>query len=173
MDREALAANALRADVEEIEIFAGAVQDLEAVLAVVRAKQTDLKDTQARLKDQTKLCLEEIGLGSRWRRKLPPDESTSSPVFDATPVGGSDARPLVVSESSSVEDLLDAALARTQSAETPPHERSELPDQVFDAALEELDAAPLETPAEQLERAPAAISESDLNQLLGALEDAP
>jgi hypothetical protein len=35
---------------------------------VVRIKRADLKDIQGRLRDQLKVCQEEIGLGGRWGR---------------------------------------------------------------------------------------------------------
>ena len=51
------------------------IQDLDAVLSVIRAKRTDLKDIQGRLRDQFKICQEEIGLGGRWGSRLPKDST--------------------------------------------------------------------------------------------------
>ena len=48
--------------------------DLDTTLKIVRAKRTDLKDIQGRLRDQFKVCLEEITLGARWGSKLPGDK---------------------------------------------------------------------------------------------------
>jgi hypothetical protein len=70
-DREAIAANKLRVEAEEIDRLTANVEDLEAVLTVVRTKRADLKDIQGRLKDQLKVCQEEISLGGRWGRSLP------------------------------------------------------------------------------------------------------
>lgn len=70
-DREAIAANRLRAEAEEIDRLTACVEDLAAVLTVVRTKRADLKDIQGRLKDQLKVCQEEISLGGRWGRSLP------------------------------------------------------------------------------------------------------
>jgi hypothetical protein len=70
-DREAIAANKLRTEAEEIDRLTANVEDLEAMLTVVRTKRADLKDIQGRLKDQLKVCQEEISLGGRWGRSLP------------------------------------------------------------------------------------------------------
>ncbi len=47
------------------------VEDLKAALVVIKAKRADLKDAASRLRDQIKLCQEEIGLGSTWGSKKP------------------------------------------------------------------------------------------------------
>lgn len=61
------------------------IQDLTAVMAVVKAKRSDLRDVQGRLKDQLRLCQEEIGLGNRWGSKPPPERAASAPDLDASP----------------------------------------------------------------------------------------
>jgi len=71
-DRDAIASNRLRAQAEEIDFLTSAVEDLSAVVVVVKAKRADLKDSQGRLKDQLKVCQEEISLGARWGRSFPP-----------------------------------------------------------------------------------------------------
>ena len=45
------------------------VQDIEAVIIVVKAKRSDLRDTQGRLRDQLRLCQQELDLGGRWGSK--------------------------------------------------------------------------------------------------------
>ena len=70
-DREATAFGKLKAEVAKVNHLDVIAQDLEAVLAVVKARRTDLKDTEGRLRDQIRLCAEEIGLGSRWGSKVP------------------------------------------------------------------------------------------------------
>lgn len=70
-DREAIASNRLRAQAEEIDRLTSCVEDLSAVVVVVKAKRADLKDAQGRLKDQLKVCQEEISLGGRWGRSFP------------------------------------------------------------------------------------------------------
>ena len=70
-DREAIATGKLRTQVEELNQIKILVTDLEAVLVVVKAKHADLKDTEGRLKDQVRLCGEELSLGSRWGSAVP------------------------------------------------------------------------------------------------------
>lgn len=78
-DREAVANIKLRSSKELVDKLHFAVEDLEAVLGVVRTKRDDLKDTQGRLRDQLKVCQEEISLGARWgTRQRPRQEPVSS-----------------------------------------------------------------------------------------------
>ena len=65
-DREAIATMKLRAERESMATMESSISDLEAVMTVVKAKRDDLKDILGRIRDQLKLCQEEIGLGSRW-----------------------------------------------------------------------------------------------------------
>ena len=97
-DREAIAANKLRGEAEEIDRLTACVEDLEAVLTVVRTKRADLKDIQGRLKDQLKVCQEEISLGGRWGRSIP-----TARIHD--PAGDS------------VNDLIANVLARSTTPE--------------------------------------------------------
>lgn len=82
-DREAVAANKMRTEAEEIDRLNANVEDLEAVLTVVRAKRADLKDIQGRLKDQLKVCQEEISLGGRWGKSLIPTARIYDPAGDS------------------------------------------------------------------------------------------
>lgn len=82
-DREAIASNKLRPEAEEIDRLTASVEDLEAVLTVVRTKRADLKDIQGRLKDQLKVCQEEISLGGRWGRSFPGPRRTPDPAGDS------------------------------------------------------------------------------------------
>lgn len=70
-DRDAAASMKLRVEVQKTADLDMGVKDLEAVLIVVKAKRGDLRDTQGRLRDQIRLCQEEIGLGGRWGSKSP------------------------------------------------------------------------------------------------------
>jgi len=65
-DREAVATMKLRNEREEMALIESSISDLDAVMVVVKAKRDDLKDTLGRIRDQLKLCQEEIGLGGRW-----------------------------------------------------------------------------------------------------------
>jgi|11_taG_2_1085331.scaffolds.fasta_scaffold49637_2 hypothetical protein len=68
-DRDAIASMKLKDEVEEVSEAESVLEDLESMIAVIRSKKSDLKDVQSRLKDQIRLCQEEISLGSRWGNK--------------------------------------------------------------------------------------------------------
>ena len=70
-EREAIASGKLKTEVQEVAAAKQAIEDLEAVIAVIKAKRADLRDIQGRLRDQMRLCQEEIGLGGRWGSKSP------------------------------------------------------------------------------------------------------
>jgi len=70
-DRDAIATGKLQKEVEALHRHELMEQDFEAVLVVVKAKRADLRDTAGRLRDQIRLCQEEIGLGSSWGSRVP------------------------------------------------------------------------------------------------------
>lgn len=71
-DREAMALTKLSSEWSEVQRLEGEVSDIEAVLVVIKAKRSSLRDTQTRLRDQIKLCQAEIDLGAQWggRRRV-------------------------------------------------------------------------------------------------------
>jgi hypothetical protein len=91
-DREAIATGKLKEDVTRTNHLDLMVQDLDAVIVVIKAKRSDLRDTQGRLRDQVRLCQEEIGLGSRWGSR--------------SPKKGPDLKPSEVDGSRDIDDLL-------------------------------------------------------------------
>ena len=70
-ERNAIATGKLKDEVQAVADAEHGVEELDAVLTVVKAKRSDLRDTQGRLRDQIRLCQEEIGLGGRWGSKSP------------------------------------------------------------------------------------------------------
>jgi len=82
-DREALATMRLQDQVREIARVSKAQENLEYLITAIKSKKADLKDIQGRLRDQIKLCQEEIGLGQRWGSK--PAPGTEAPDLDAAP----------------------------------------------------------------------------------------
>lgn len=82
-DRDALATVRLQDRVRDLALIAQSQADLEALITVIKAKRTDLKDVQGRLRDQLKLCQEEIGLGGRWGSK--PVPGTKAPDLEDSP----------------------------------------------------------------------------------------
>lgn len=79
-DRDAAASMKLKAEVAEVNRLTSSVADLDAVMIVIKAKRSDLRNTQGRLRDQIRLCQEEIGLGSRWGSKRPGAKDIEAPV---------------------------------------------------------------------------------------------
>jgi len=70
--REAIARRKLKQLIEDSREIQAALEDIEIALKVASSKRTDLKDTQQRIKDQIKLCEEELGLqGRRWGQRGP------------------------------------------------------------------------------------------------------
>lgn len=82
-DREALATMRLQDKVRSLSDVAKSQEQLEYLLTAIKSKKADLKDVQGRLRDQIKLCQEEIGLGQRWGSK--PAPGTATPDLDAAP----------------------------------------------------------------------------------------
>lgn len=70
-EREAIATGKLKAEVQAVADATQAIEDLDAVVAVIKAKRSDLRDVQGRLRDQIRLCQEEIGLGNKWGSRSP------------------------------------------------------------------------------------------------------
>ena len=70
-EREAIAYGKLKEEVQEVADAENAIEELDAVMQVIKAKRSDLRDIQGRLRDQVRLCQEEIGLGGRWGSKSP------------------------------------------------------------------------------------------------------
>lgn len=128
-DREAIASNLLRTQAEEIDRLTACVEDLSAVVVVVKAKRADLKDAQGRLKDQLKVCQEEISLGGRWGRSFPAVNKLNGVARD--------------SSMESVNDLFTTVLKQKKSTKEPlpPDEDIAIP---ADSAPE---AVETETPA--------------------------
>lgn len=107
-DREAIAKVKLRAQVREISRLDLAVHDLDAVMVVIKSKRADLKDTHGRLRDQVRLCQEELGLGSKWGSRRP----------DATPAVPGRVLALA-SDSSAIDEILgsmDEDIAESQAS---------------------------------------------------------
>lgn len=77
-DREAIATMKLRDERESMATIESSISDLDAVMTVVKAKRDDLKDILGRIRDQLKLCQEEIGLGSRWGSAPAPGQAVPS-----------------------------------------------------------------------------------------------
>lgn len=55
-----------------IEVLEAGIEEYDQALIVVKAKRADLKDTSSRIRDQIRLCRDEVEyLGTRWGSKVP------------------------------------------------------------------------------------------------------
>lgn len=110
-DRDAIAAIKLRPQIELTQKLETATTDIETVLVVVKAKRMDIKDLQNRLKDQIKVCQDEIGLGSRWGSATP-----ANVVIPPLTTGQLGSTPPKVSTADQIDSMfaeIDAELALT------------------------------------------------------------
>lgn len=70
-DREATASVKMAKLISEKMKLQCDIAEIDDLMTVIKAKRSDLRDTQSRLRDQIKLCHDEISLGSRWGDKKP------------------------------------------------------------------------------------------------------
>lgn len=110
-EREALAATRLVHIQSKINDLTLSAHDLEDLMTVIKAKRTDLKDLQGRLRDQLKLCQEQIALGQRWGSKTYNNKS-----FDNSEV---------VSTEVNTAALVDQFMTQRQSAESKVNDEAE------------------------------------------------
>jgi hypothetical protein len=147
--QEAIATIKLRPQKESLDSLDVCIQDLVRLLAVVKAKRADLRDIQGRIRDQSKLCHEEIGLGNGWGSRPPPaliDQMTpdidSAPLVDQEALAAlteltDDDDPEVHVSSSSL--LVARVLAEVAEDEAPEVEEEEEEAEGDDMLLEEED----------------------------------
>lgn len=81
-DRDAIATTKMRERREEIDQLGITIQDLEALMTVIKSKRVELRGVQGNLREQKQLCQEEIGLGSKWGSKV---NAQPSGILNATP----------------------------------------------------------------------------------------
>ena len=138
-EREALASTQLVHIQSKINSCKLATHDLEDVLKVVKAKRTDLKDIQGRLRDQLKLCQEQISLGQRWGQKV--DRVIAGDLLSVDDLGSED-NVLIKADSSilSDEDYVDNILSEAVGGDLPnaPSDMNEV-DKFLDSPLQKVD----------------------------------
>lgn len=110
-EREALAATRLVHIQSKINELTLSTHDLEDLMTVIKAKRTDLKDLQGRLRDQLKLCQEQISLGQRWGSK----------TYTAKSFDNSD----VISTEVNTAKLVDQFITQRQNAESKVDQQAE------------------------------------------------
>ena len=65
-DRNAIATVKLNEQREAMSHMEVVIQDLEVLMTSLKSKRADLRDVQGRLRDQMRLCQEEVGIGGKW-----------------------------------------------------------------------------------------------------------
>lgn len=122
--QKAIARVKLRGLVEDPDQFQSVLDDLSSLMNVVKAKRADLKDVQARIRDQIKLCHDEIGMGSRWGTKPPP--GSKAPDLDAAPDPNKktlrDLTEMFHGNTSEIDDILNSPEAPPEKDPAPPAE---------------------------------------------------
>ena len=103
-EREALADVQLRDQIESIQKLELAAHDLEALMVVIKAKRTDLKDIQGRMRDQMKLIEHDLGMGARWGRNAGPSLTSQSVNSIHSLLDDMDAGMGIVADSSTNDD---------------------------------------------------------------------
>lgn len=78
-DREAVAHYKMRTLFQEKYRLEAAVHDTTSVLRALSQKRTDLKDTISRLRDQVRLCQDELTLGRKWGSQVPESNLVITP----------------------------------------------------------------------------------------------
>ena len=184
-DREAVAHCKLKDELMEKFRLEQAVHDTTTMLRALSAKRTDLKDTISRLRDQMRLCQDELGLGLKWGSKIPdldlkvtPHPEMSQAISDDADVvlsdllgsgdGGSDEDIEVPSR-----DAVEAGTMRRNRNDPPPKPRETkvAPFPGEEVAAEE--PPPPDAPSEQVDGALEALDMDELDSILSEEIEAP
>lgn len=143
-EREALAATQLVHIQTQINSCRLAVHDLEDMLKVIKAKRTDLKDLQGRIRDQLKLCQEQVNLGQRWGMKI--DRNIAGEIVSVEDDTFGDSDHLIIKAESSLrsstEDFVDDLLSEATGEKKLPSDQvkdTEVLEAFFESPLEKVD----------------------------------
>jgi hypothetical protein len=144
-DRNAIATVKLNDLKEKISGAEVLIQDLDLMMTSLKSKRVDLKDIQNRLKDQMRLCQEEIGLGGKWGSRTPNPNApqlSSAPLIDLTTLKELDAMfPKDAEVQIPEESVVEAAVITTATSdkpEFPSPPQGEGEDAEFDSFLSEI-----------------------------------
>lgn len=118
-DRNAIATVKLNEQREAMSHMEVVIQDLEVVMTAIKSKRADLRDVQGRLRDQMRLCQEEVGLGGKWGSKAigSGPSLSSTPLIDTKALRELDA--MFSGEELHVSDPSDLAPAVEEVEEAP------------------------------------------------------
>jgi len=160
-DREAIASGKLHQTTMEVHDLEMAVESLMAVWSIVKTKRADLKDIEGRLRDQHRLCQEEIGLGARWGSRAVGDVNLTPGIGNQSEISamtemldGVDAEIHLGKANGTWKDPIDMDDPDEDSDDDDEDEEiEETPDpavdKIVDEIIEEADAL-VETPVEEL-----------------------
>ena len=126
-DRNAIATVKLNEQREAMSHMEVVIQDLEVVMTSIKSKRADLRDVQGRLRDQMRLCQEEVGLGGKWgSRAVGSGPSLSNtPLIDTRALRDLDA--MFSGEELHVSEPSDLALPTTEVVGEPVEEAAPTP----------------------------------------------
>ena len=121
-DRNAIATVKLNEQREAMSHMEVVIQDLEVVMTALKSKRADLRDVQGRLRDQMRLCQEEVGLGGKWGSKTPGSTPnlSNAPLVDTKALRELDAMFSGEIHLSEVSDLSDLTVGEADPVEEPP-----------------------------------------------------
>jgi len=140
-DRNAIATvklNDLREKISKTEVF---IQDLDLMMTSLKSKRADLKDIQNRLKDQMRLCQEEIGLGGKWgSRTSNPNapQLSSAPLIDLNTLKELDAMFPKGAEVQLPEEVIPEVPAKEEPVSSAEAHQGDGEDSDFDSFLSEI-----------------------------------
>jgi len=155
-DREAAVTVKLRKYVQRRMKLEGAIRDLEEVMTVIKAKRSDIGDTQGRLRDQMKMCQEELGLGLRWGSKAPGSSSVELEKGQGV---------VTAADISDIDDLIDQVEGEIHVA----REKGEWKDPEFDPEAQDEDAED-DSEDEDSEESEEGAEDEDSEDIVGETE---
>lgn len=81
-DREAMASTKMVDEIRNRIKYSSMLFELETVLSVVKLREKDMRDILSRIRDQIKLCQDEISLGSKWGKIDEDDDKDRNLIND-------------------------------------------------------------------------------------------
>jgi hypothetical protein len=178
-DREAITHCKLKDERMEKFRLEQAVHDTTTMLRALSAKRTDLKDTISRLRDQMRLCQDELSLGMKWGSKVPGLDLTVEAQPEMSRAVSEDADMLINDVLGSGDGASDEDF-EVPSHETVRHNRNDPPpkpraEKVPPFPGEEAEAAPPPAPDATPEQVDGALDALDMDELDTILseEDSP
>lgn len=125
-EREGKADTKLRTYLDKMRTLELRVYDLEQLMVVIKAKRTDLKDKQGRMRDQMKMIDHDLSMGARWGSKAPPATASGDGDIDS-----------MLSELDSSSGYSDDDVEEEEILKTPPEDKTPLKSAPIEAKIPE------------------------------------